>query len=132
MRPDELSEARHEFSRGPIAAADRRIVALLFARQIVARQDERLFLVGILVGIGLGIHAPDRHPALPCGMRALVELRLLGARQREEHLAPGMRDIELALRDAVIGKIEEAGIGTCRPQRASDLLALIEAAALGV
>ena len=76
----------------------------------LARQDEGLFLIGVLVGIGVGIHAADRHPALPRRMIALVELRLVGARLLEEHQTPGMRNIELGLADAVIGEIEEAGI----------------------
>ncbi len=76
----------------------------------LARQDEGLFLIGVLVGIGVGIHAADRHPALPRRMIALVELRLVGARLLEEHQTPGMRNIELGLANAVIGEIEEARI----------------------
>src|SRR5205807_9858075 len=83
-------------------------------------------LIRVLVLVGIGIGAADRHPALLGAMLALVELQLLGPRQFEKDMSPLMREIELGLRDAVIGEVEKSGIGAGRTQAARHTLAFIE------
>src|SRR5471030_1225974 len=132
VRLDEFLKARQEPRIGPVAGADKRIVALHLTWQVLARQDENLLLIGIAVRIGLRIRAADRHPALSPRMTAIVELRFLRARKLEEYMTPGMREIELSLGYAVVGKIEKARIETGGAQRKRDAPAFIEAAVLRV
>src|SRR5215469_8632091 len=103
MRFEKFAESRHQRRLGPPPATrNSRGVVLGLAGKQRARQAIGLLLVGLLVAIGAGILAADRRPSTG---------RLVGARQFEKNMPPGMSKIEFGRRNPVIGEIEEAGIG---------------------